>query len=125
MAFRQRARTLFEWLGPADDRRILDCGCGRGFYLAMVTAYAAAAIPAAVIVWRSETNGDDGLLVPSLRYTGNALHVMTQRDAFRLIVVVTLLSAYFVSNTARSSWGRWFRCLAVSSVGKRSGQALS
>jgi ABC-type branched-subunit amino acid transport system ATPase component/ABC-type branched-subunit amino acid transport system permease subunit len=91
-----------------------------GFYLAMVTAYAAAAIPAAVIVWRSETNGDDGLLVPSLRYTGNALHVMTQRDAFRLIVIVTLLSAYFVGNTARSSWGRWFRCLAVSSVGTSS-----
>ena len=33
-----------------------------GFYLAMVTAYAAAAIPAAVIIWRSETRGDDGLL---------------------------------------------------------------
>jgi ABC-type branched-subunit amino acid transport system ATPase component/ABC-type branched-subunit amino acid transport system permease subunit len=91
-----------------------------GFYLAMVTAYAAAAIPAAVIVWRSETNGDDGLLVPGLRYTGNALHVMTQRDAFRLIVVVLLISAYLVGNVARSSWGRWFRCLAVSSVGTAS-----
>ena len=60
-----------------------------GFYLAMVTAYAAAAIPAAVIIWRTQTNGDDGLLVPGLRFTGNALHVLSQDDAFRLIVVVT------------------------------------
>jgi len=91
-----------------------------GFYLAMVTAYAAAAIPAAVIIWRSETNGDDGLLVPSLRFTGNALHPLTQKDAFRLITVVTLVSAYLIGNVARSSWGRWFRCLAVSSVGTAS-----
>ena len=91
-----------------------------GFYLAMVTAYAAAAIPAAVIIWRSETRGDDGLLVPSLRFTGNALHPLSQRDAFRLITVVTLVSAYLVANVARSSWGRWFRCLAVSSVGTAS-----
>jgi branched-chain amino acid transport system permease protein len=91
-----------------------------GFYLAMVTAYAAAAIPAAAIIWRTQTNGDDGLLVPGLRFTGSPLHVLSQDDAFRLIVVVLLVSAYLVGNVARSSWGRWFRCLAVSSVGTSS-----
>ncbi len=35
MAFKRRVRTIFEWLDPQDDDRILDGGCGRGFYLNM------------------------------------------------------------------------------------------
>ncbi|MCI0714685.1 MAG: methyltransferase domain-containing protein [Chloroflexi bacterium] len=33
MAFKRRVRTIFEWIPPADDKIILDCACGRGFYL--------------------------------------------------------------------------------------------
>jgi 2-polyprenyl-6-hydroxyphenyl methylase/3-demethylubiquinone-9 3-methyltransferase len=33
MAYRRRVQTIFEWLEPDDDDRILDGGCGRGFYL--------------------------------------------------------------------------------------------
>ena len=33
MAFRRRVHTVFEWLAFRDDDRVLDCGCGRGFYL--------------------------------------------------------------------------------------------
>jgi SAM-dependent methyltransferase len=36
MAFKRRAWTIFEWLGPTDGQTILDCGCGRGFYLKML-----------------------------------------------------------------------------------------
>ena len=36
MAFQRRAWTIFEWLGETDGRTILDCGCGRGFYLKML-----------------------------------------------------------------------------------------
>jgi SAM-dependent methyltransferase len=36
MAFKKRVQTIFEWIQPADDMRILDCACGRGFYLNMV-----------------------------------------------------------------------------------------
>jgi SAM-dependent methyltransferase len=36
MAFKRRAWTIFEWLGPTDGLTILDCGCGRGFYLKML-----------------------------------------------------------------------------------------
>lgn len=36
MAFKKRVRTIFEWLQPDDHKTILDCGCGRGFYLKMV-----------------------------------------------------------------------------------------
>jgi SAM-dependent methyltransferase len=33
MAFKRRVATIFEWLPPQDDQMILDCACGRGFYL--------------------------------------------------------------------------------------------
>lgn len=35
MAFKRRVRTIFEWVPPPDedDAVILDCPCGRGFYL--------------------------------------------------------------------------------------------
>jgi ubiquinone/menaquinone biosynthesis C-methylase UbiE len=32
-AFSRRVRTIFEWLDFRDDDRVLDCGCGRGYYL--------------------------------------------------------------------------------------------
>ena len=35
MAFKKRVRTIFEWLDPQDGQVILDCACGRGFYLNM------------------------------------------------------------------------------------------
>lgn len=35
MSFKKRVQTIFEWLPPTDDMRILDCACGRGFYLNM------------------------------------------------------------------------------------------
>ncbi|MBN8621443.1 MAG: class I SAM-dependent methyltransferase, partial [Anaerolineae bacterium] len=35
MAFKKRVRTIFEWIDPRDDSVILDCACGRGFYLNM------------------------------------------------------------------------------------------
>ena len=35
MAFKKRALSIFEWLPPSDDMTILDCACGRGFYLNM------------------------------------------------------------------------------------------
>jgi ubiquinone/menaquinone biosynthesis C-methylase UbiE len=36
MAFKKRVETIFEWLPLRDDHHILDCACGRGFYLNMV-----------------------------------------------------------------------------------------
>lgn len=34
-AFVKRVATIFEWIDPKDDQTILDCACGRGFYLKM------------------------------------------------------------------------------------------
>lgn len=36
MAFKKRVQTIFEWVPPYEDVRLLDCACGRGFYLNMV-----------------------------------------------------------------------------------------
>lgn len=36
MAYRRRVKTIFEWLQPQDGDRILDGGCGRGFYLRFI-----------------------------------------------------------------------------------------
>jgi SAM-dependent methyltransferase len=38
MAFKKRVRTIFEWIQPSDEKVILDCACGRGFYLNMIRA---------------------------------------------------------------------------------------
>jgi ubiquinone/menaquinone biosynthesis C-methylase UbiE len=35
MAFKKRVETIFEWIPPGDEQQILDCACGRGFYLNM------------------------------------------------------------------------------------------
>jgi SAM-dependent methyltransferase len=35
MAFKKRVQTIFEWINPQDTDLILDCACGRGFYLNM------------------------------------------------------------------------------------------
>jgi ubiquinone/menaquinone biosynthesis C-methylase UbiE len=35
MAFKRRVRTIFEWIPPHEEALILDCACGRGFYLNM------------------------------------------------------------------------------------------
>lgn len=35
MAFKKRVQTIFEWVEPEDSDLILDCACGRGFYLNM------------------------------------------------------------------------------------------
>jgi SAM-dependent methyltransferase len=36
MAFKKRVQTIFDWTEPTDDKTILDCACGRGFYLKMI-----------------------------------------------------------------------------------------
>jgi SAM-dependent methyltransferase len=42
MAFRRRLLTIIEWLEPAAGDRVLDAGCGRGFYLRFLRELSAA-----------------------------------------------------------------------------------
>jgi ubiquinone/menaquinone biosynthesis C-methylase UbiE len=36
LAFRRRVRSVLEYIAPRPGDRILDCGCGRGFYLLFI-----------------------------------------------------------------------------------------
>ena len=85
-----------------------------GFYLAMVTATAALAVPATVSNLHSITGGEDGL---SARPMSFGHHVLSDATTFRIIVIATLLSAAVAANISRSAWGRWFRCLKVNEAG--------
>ena len=73
-----------------------------GFYLAMVTATAALAVPATISIFHGVTGGDDGL---SARQLSVGHHVVSDATTFRIIILVTLLSAAVAANISRSAWG--------------------
>jgi branched-chain amino acid transport system permease protein len=85
-----------------------------GFYLAMVTAIAALAVPSTVSNLHSITGGGDGM---SARQLSIGHHILSDATTFRIIVVATLLAAAVAANISRSAWGRWFRCLKVNEAG--------
>ncbi|MGF1506698.1 MAG: SAM-dependent methyltransferase [Chloroflexi bacterium] len=67
MAYRRRVITIFEWLDPQDDDRILDGGCGRGFYLKFIRHTCSAELAGAELdypvieVARATLNGEPGI----------------------------------------------------------------
>jgi branched-chain amino acid transport system permease protein len=86
-----------------------------GFYLAMVTAFAAQAVPATVNIFHSITGGDDGLVgIPGISLGGQELDLFGR---YRLSIFALALTALLAAGIARSAWGRWFRTLTVSEVG--------
>ncbi|HQA69632.1 MAG TPA: methyltransferase domain-containing protein [Aggregatilineales bacterium] len=44
MAYRRRVQTIFDWLDPQEGDRILDAGCGRGFYPRFIRAASSAEV---------------------------------------------------------------------------------
>jgi len=85
-----------------------------GFYLAMVTAIAALAVPATIAIFHSVTGGDDGI---NSRQFSLGSKTLADPTVYRIIIVVTLLAALVAANLSRSAWGRWFRCLKVNEAG--------
>ncbi len=85
-----------------------------GFYLAMVTAIAALAVPGTVSIFHSVTGGQDGM---SARQLTVGHHLLADATTFRIIVIATLLAAAVAANISNSAWGRWFRCLKVNEAG--------
>lgn len=53
MAFKRRVRTIFDFIGPGDDMRILDLPCGRGFYLHMFRRVSECELVGADLDWNA------------------------------------------------------------------------
>lgn len=51
MAYKRRVKTIFEFINPSDDMRILDLPCGRGFYLNMFRRVSACELAGADLDW--------------------------------------------------------------------------
>jgi len=52
MAFKRRVRTIFDFIKPSDDMRILDLPCGRGFYLNMLRQVSDCELVGADLDWK-------------------------------------------------------------------------
>ena len=55
MAFKRRVRTIFDFINPSDDMRILDLPCGRGYYLNMIRHVSQCALVGADLDWNVVT----------------------------------------------------------------------
>lgn len=82
-----------------------------GFYLAMVTALAAQAIPTWAELTPKLSGSDVGLSVNPFSLGKKYFHLNAD---YRLSIVVLALCGLVASNIARSAWGRWFRALQTS-----------
>ena len=89
-----------------------------GFYLAMITALAADAVPASARLLPNLTGGDTGLFgITPLRFGDTPFD---RFDEYHFTLVILAVAAVLVANVARSSWGRWFSALRTSEPGTSS-----
>ena len=85
-----------------------------GFYLAMVTALAAQAIPVLANIFPSISGGQGGLFGISGLGIGHAdLNLL---ETYRTVLVVVLIAGWITWNVDRSAWGRAFRAISANEV---------
>ncbi len=93
MAFKRRVRTIFEWIDPQDDHIILDCACGRGFYLNMLRFAGKARLVGleleGAIVRRAQSNV--GHLDDILLTQGDIYHLPFRDDTFDSVILSEIL----------------------------------
>jgi branched-chain amino acid transport system permease protein len=89
-----------------------------GFYLAMITALAADAVPTTAKLMPGLTGGDAGLFGMAPFKVGD--HVFDRFDEYHFTLVLLVITALLVGNVARTSWGRWFAALKTSEPGASS-----
>ena len=80
-----------------------------GFYLAMVTALAANAIPSIVLLFPAATGGENGIIGVSPLAIGGSESAAT---GLRILAVFAVLTAWLARNLLKGCWGRWFRLVA-------------
>lgn len=83
MAFKKRVQTIFEWIPPADNARILDCACGRGFYLNMFRYVSACRLVGleldAAIIQKAQQNVGH---LPDVTLTRGTIYTLPFPDAY-------------------------------------------
>jgi branched-chain amino acid transport system permease protein len=86
-----------------------------GFYLAMITALIANAIPDFANLYPSWDGAQNGL--SPIKPLGIWHTQFSGNRAYWAVATIMFLVALLVANVAHSSWGRWFRALSVSEAG--------
>ena len=93
MAFKRRVRTIFDFLEPSDDMRILDLPCGRGFYLNMLRYVSDCELVGADLDWNVVKTAQRVLgLIPKIQIHHASIYAMPyQRDCFDAVILSEVL----------------------------------
>lgn len=93
MAFKKRVRTIFEWIDPRDDSVILDCACGRGFYLNMFRYVSSCKLVGLELDWEiiQKARQNVGHLPDVLLTNANIYHLPYADDTFDGVILSEIL----------------------------------
>ncbi|MBZ0277525.1 MAG: class I SAM-dependent methyltransferase [Anaerolineae bacterium] len=93
MAFKKRVQTIFEWIDPHDDDVILDCACGRGFYLNMFRYVSQCTLVGLELDWPviQKAQRNVGHLPDLLLNNANIYHLPYADDTFDGVILSEIL----------------------------------
>ena len=93
MAFKRRVSTIFEFINPSDDMRILDLPCGRGFYLNMLRRVSKCDLVGADLDWTVVKTAKQALgRLPRIQIHHASIYDMPYpRDCFDALILSEVL----------------------------------
>ncbi|MCB9453388.1 MAG: class I SAM-dependent methyltransferase [Anaerolineaceae bacterium] len=93
MAFKKRVQTIFEWIDPQDDDTILDCACGRGFYLNMFRYVSTCTLVGLELDWPviQKAQQNVGHLPGLLLNNANIYHLPYADNTFDAVILSEIL----------------------------------
>jgi ubiquinone/menaquinone biosynthesis C-methylase UbiE len=93
MAFKKRVRTIFEWVDPQADSVILDCACGRGYYLNMFRYVSSCKLVGLELDWSviQKAQRNVGHLLDILLTNANIYHLPYPDNGFDAVILSEIL----------------------------------
>ena len=93
MSFKMRVQTIFEYVEPRDDMRILDLPCGRGFYLNMLRYVSQCQLVGADLDWDVMQKAKRGLaqLDHIALHRANIYHMPYPSGSFDAVILSEVL----------------------------------
>lgn len=93
MAFKRRVKTIFDFIEPSDDMRILDLPCGRGFYLHMLRHVSECELVGADLDWQVLRTAKRALaLFPRIQINhASIIDMPFARDSFDAVILSEVL----------------------------------